>query len=171
MGLFWACVQQQSVQVVETCGAFSRVIGPGFHPIWCCIGECVSGGLNLRVQQLDVRVETKSSDDVFLLIVVSIQYQYDPDNAYNAFYKLSNLREQLSAYVFDVVRATVPKLPLSEVFTMKARKGEIFRGVVVLALLAGGLAPSSLKKKSKKKMKSKNRTKSPGPSKRSSQSR
>ena len=123
------------------------------------------------MQQLDVRVETKSSDDVFLLIVVSIQYQYDPDNAYNAFYKLSNLREQLSAYVFDVVRATVPKLPLSEVFTMKARKGEIFRGVVVLALLAGGLAPSSLKKKSKKKMKSKNRTKSPGPSKRSSQSR
>lgn len=69
-----------------------------------------------------MRVETKSSDDVFLLIVVSIQYQYDPENTYNAFYKLSNLREQLSAYVFDVVRATVPKIPLNEVFTMKARK-------------------------------------------------
>jgi len=85
----------------------------------CCLGECVSGGLNLRVQQLDVRVETKSSDDVFLMIVVSIQYQYDPENTYSAFYKLSNLREQLSAYVFDVVRATVPKIPLNEVFTMK----------------------------------------------------
>lgn len=119
MGLFWTCVQQQSVEIVTTCGAFSRVVGPGCNLYWPCIGECVAGGLNLRVQQLDVRVETKSSDDVFLLIVVSIQYQYDADNAYNAFYKLSNLREQLSAYVFDVVRSTVPKLPLNEVFTMK----------------------------------------------------
>ena len=122
MGIFYTCVQQQSVEIVTTCGAYrsaiffavswgresrskknkngeeggkiislsqpplssptssttnnSRTLGPGFHPIWCCIGECVSGGLNLRVQQLDVRVETKSSDDVFLLIVVSIQYQY-----------------------------------------------------------------------------------------------
>lgn len=126
MGLFWTCVQQQSVEIITTCGAFSRVVGPGCNFFWPCVGECVAGGLNLRVQQLDVRVETKSSDDVFLLIVVSIQYQYDEENAYNAFYKLSNLREQLSAYVFDVVRSTVPKIPLNEVFTMKARERDLW---------------------------------------------
>ena len=104
------------------------------------------------MQQLDVRVETKSSDDVFLLIVVSIQYQYDPENTYNAFYKLSNLREQLSAYVFDVVRATVPKIPLNEVFTMKARvlKEREFLFFRTFSFFAPAVSALKMAKKNKK---------------------
>jgi len=121
MVLCYTCVDQQTVQITTTCGAFSRILGPGLHILWCCLGECVSGSLNLRVQQLDLRVETKSLDDVFLTLVVSVQFQYDPAEIYNAYYKLSNLTQQVSAYVFDVARATVPKIPLNEVFTMKVR--------------------------------------------------
>ncbi|EIE18919.1 flagellar associated protein [Coccomyxa subellipsoidea C-169] len=119
MGLCYSCVDNASVEVVERFGKFHRIAEPGFNCICCLIGESVAGSLSLRVQQLDVRCETKTKDNVFVNVVVSVQYQVEKENLYSAFYKLTDSRSQITSYVFDVVRATVPKILLDDVFTTK----------------------------------------------------
>lgn len=79
----------------------------------------MAGALNLRVQQLDVRCDTKTKDNVFVTVVCSVQYRVVRQNADDAFYELQNPREQIQAYVFDVVRASVPKMLLDDVFEQK----------------------------------------------------
>ncbi|KAK8483777.1 hypothetical protein V6N13_030785 [Hibiscus sabdariffa] len=79
----------------------------------------LAGHLSLRLQQLDVRCETKTKDNVFVNVVASIQYRALADKANDAFYKLTNTRTQIQAYVFDVIRASVPKLNLDDVFEQK----------------------------------------------------
>jgi regulator of protease activity HflC (stomatin/prohibitin superfamily) len=79
----------------------------------------VAGHLSLRVQQLDVRCETKTKDNVFVTVVASIQYRALAEKAKDAFYKLSNTKQQIQAYVFDVIRASVPKLELDAAFEQK----------------------------------------------------
>jgi regulator of protease activity HflC (stomatin/prohibitin superfamily) len=79
---------------------------------------------------LDVIVETKTKDDVFVKLKVSVQYKILSDNVYDAFYKLDFPQDQITSYVFDVVRAVVPKMRLDDVFEKKdeianAVKGEL----------------------------------------------
>eukprot|EP01024_Parvocaulis_polyphysoides_P031346 TRINITY_DN2835_c0_g7_i1.p1 TRINITY_DN2835_c0_g7~~TRINITY_DN2835_c0_g7_i1.p1 ORF type:complete len:286 (-),score=43.54 TRINITY_DN2835_c0_g7_i1:118-975(-) len=117
MGMCYSCVPNSTVQLVETFGRFSRVANPGFNCIHCYCGEYIAGKLSLRVQQLDVTCETKTKDNVFVNVVVSVQYQvHDP---VAAFYKLTDSRSQIRSYVFDVIRASVPKLELDDVFNNK----------------------------------------------------
>ena len=73
----------------------------------------------MRIQQLDVQVETKTQDNVFVTVIVSVQYYVLPTKVYEAFYLLSNPREQITSFVFDVVRARVPDLILDHVFEKK----------------------------------------------------
>ncbi|GBG59642.1 hypothetical protein CBR_g49906 [Chara braunii] len=117
--LCFICVPQSKVGILEQCGKFSRVVGAGCHfiNIFCC--EWVSGLVSLRLQQLDVKCETKTKDNVFVNVVVSVQYRAEEARAKDAFYKLTNPRLQIQAYVFDVVRASVPKLILDDVFGQK----------------------------------------------------
>jgi len=82
----------------------------------------VAGRVNLRVQQLDVKIETKTEDNVFVQMVVAVQFYVLPEKVYDAFYKLDDARRQITSYVFDVVRAQVPKIKLDDVF---AKKDEI----------------------------------------------
>lgn len=117
--LCYACVDQASVQVVERCGKFDRMASPGCNCICWPLGEAVAGGLSLRIQQLDVRCETKSKDNVFVDIVVSVQYQVVRESLYDAFYKLTDSRSQITSYVFDEVRAQVPRMNLDNVFEAK----------------------------------------------------
>ncbi|XXG76801.1 hypothetical protein AAC387_Pa08g1085 [Persea americana] len=79
----------------------------------------LAGHLSLRLQQLDVKCETKTKDNVFVNVVASVQYRALADKANDAFYKLSNTRSQIQAYVFDVIRASVPKLNLDDAFEQK----------------------------------------------------
>jgi regulator of protease activity HflC (stomatin/prohibitin superfamily) len=79
----------------------------------------VAGRLSLRVQQLDVVVETKTKDDVFVKVKVSVQFKVIKDKVYDAFYKLDFPQDQITSYVFDVVRAEVPKMILDDVFEKK----------------------------------------------------
>ncbi|GAB4820180.1 hypothetical protein N2152v2_007226 [Parachlorella kessleri] len=116
---FCVCVDQSQVRVIEQFGKFSRIAFPGFNCVWCCLGESVAGGLSLRIQQLDVRCETKTLDNVFVDVVVSVQYQVVRESLYDAFYKLTDSRSQITSYVFDSVRSTVPKMKLDDVFTSK----------------------------------------------------
>jgi regulator of protease activity HflC (stomatin/prohibitin superfamily) len=121
MGNMFGLVQvdQSTVAVKERFGKFTGIVGPGCHCIpWCC-GINIAGKLSLRVQQLDVRCETKTKDNVFVTLVASVQYRAHLEAAEDAFYKLTNPREQIKAYVFDVVRASVPKMILDDVFEQK----------------------------------------------------
>ena len=79
----------------------------------------IAGRVNLRIQQLDVIIETKTKDNVFIKMKVSVQFKVIQENVYEAFYKLEYPHDQITAYVFDVVRAEVPKLILDDVFERK----------------------------------------------------
>ncbi|KAF2311349.1 hypothetical protein GH714_021959 [Hevea brasiliensis] len=121
MGNLFCCVQvdQSTVAIKERFGKFDGVLEPGCHCLPWVVGSRLSGQLSLRLQQLDVRCETKTKDNVFVNVVASIQYCALADKARDAFYKLSNTRTQIQSYVFDVIRATVPKLNLDDAFEQK----------------------------------------------------
>jgi regulator of protease activity HflC (stomatin/prohibitin superfamily) len=111
-------VEQQTVAIVQRLGRFHREAGPGIHMKFPVLDQVVSR-LNLRVQQLDVAVETKTEDNVFVNMLVSVQYFVLPEKVYDAQYKLDDARRQMTSYVFDVVRAQVPKIKLDDVFEKK----------------------------------------------------
>ncbi len=111
-------VNQQTAVIVQNFGKFARVALPGLNFKIPFI-ENVAGRLNLRVQQLDVRVETKTEDNVFVHVIVAVQYHVLPDKVYEAFYKLSDPTTQITAFVFDSVRARVPRMKLDDVFEKK----------------------------------------------------
>lgn len=115
-GLF--VVKQQTMVVVELFGKFQRVASPGLK-FKIPVVEQIAGRVNLRVQQLDVIVETKTKDDVFVHLKISVQFQIQQEHVYDAFYKLQNPHEQITSFIFDVVRAEVPKLILDDVFVKK----------------------------------------------------
>ncbi|KAH0747631.1 hypothetical protein AABB24_019130 [Solanum stoloniferum] len=117
--IFCGCIEQASVGVVEKWGRFDRLAEPGLHFFNPLAGECLSGILSTRICSLDVKIETKTKDNVFVQMLCSIQYRVIRENADDAFYELQNPREQIQAYVFDVVRAHVPKLNLDELFEQK----------------------------------------------------
>jgi regulator of protease activity HflC (stomatin/prohibitin superfamily) len=79
----------------------------------------IAGKLSLKIQQLDVIIETKTKDDVFVRLKVSVQYKVIREKVYDAFYKLDYPHDQITSYVFDVVRAEVPKMKLDDVFVRK----------------------------------------------------
>lgn len=111
-------VQQQSAAVIERFGRFQRLCKAGLNwriPVIDRIAERVS----LRIRQLDVDVETKTRDNVFVMTKVSVQYQVLPENVESAFYQLNDPDRQITSYVFDLVRAEIPKLSLDEVFERK----------------------------------------------------
>jgi regulator of protease activity HflC (stomatin/prohibitin superfamily) len=104
--------------VIERLGKFRRIATSGFGVIIPFIDRKASVQ-NLRVQQLDVSVETKTRDNVFVNIQVSVQYKVIREKVKEAYYSLDNPRGQIASYVFDDVRAEVPKLDLDDVFSKK----------------------------------------------------
>lgn len=111
-------VKQQTVVILERLGKFVRVARAGFSFRIPFI-DVKAGELDLRVQQMNVEVETKTQDDVFVRTNVSVQYFVNPENVFEAFYKLQEPEKQVSSYVFDVVRSEVPKMKLDDVFAKK----------------------------------------------------
>jgi regulator of protease activity HflC (stomatin/prohibitin superfamily) len=111
-------VKQQSAAIVERFGKFVSVRQSGLQ-LKIPIIDSVAGRLSLRIQQLDVVVETKTKDDVFVKLKVSVQFKVIKEKVYDAFYKLDNPGDQITSFIFDVVRAEVPKLILDDVFLKK----------------------------------------------------
>jgi regulator of protease activity HflC (stomatin/prohibitin superfamily) len=178
-------VQQSELVMVQKCGRHSRVLNPGFACLNPFAGECVAGSISLRVKQLDVRCDTKSKDNVFVHVTASVQYQVIVDQVYDSFYKLTDPRQQITAYVFDgmcrycpggsrggcsicvltdstighwgcllsVVRSTVPRINLDDVFETKdeiahAVKNELAKsmhefGYLILQVLITEIDPDS----------------------------
>ena len=111
-------VDEKTVYVIQRLGKFKRMAQPGFGLIIPFIDK-KAGVINLRVQQLDVDVETKTHDDVFVHLRVSVQFQVMSNKLWEAHYALDNHRHQIASYIFDDVRAEVPKLILDDVFAKK----------------------------------------------------
>ncbi len=111
-------VRQQTSVVLERFGKFLAIRNSGLQFKIPVIDQ-VAGRINLKVQQLDVLVETKTKDDVFVKLKISVQFQVIKSNVYDAFYKLESPHDQITSYVFDVVRAEVPKMKLDDVFERK----------------------------------------------------
>jgi regulator of protease activity HflC (stomatin/prohibitin superfamily) len=111
-------VKQQTVYVIERFGKFNSLRNSGLQ-FKIPVVDRVAGKVNLRIQQLDVVIETKTKDNVFVKLKVSVQFKVIQERAYEAFYKLEYPHDQITSYVFDVVRAEVPKLKLDDVFERK----------------------------------------------------
>lgn len=115
-GLF--IVKQQTAVIVERLGKFHSIRQSGLQ-FKIPIVDRIAGRISLKIMQLDVVVETKTFDDVFVKIKVSVQFRIPKSNVYDAFYKLDNPHDQITSYVFDTVRAEVPKMKLDDVFVKK----------------------------------------------------
>lgn len=111
-------VKQQSAAIIERFGKFQSIRHSGLQ-MKIPLVDRVAGRLSLKIQQLDVIIETKTLDDVFVRLKVSVQYKVIREKVYDAFYKLDYPHEQITSYVFDVVRAEVPKMKLDDVFVKK----------------------------------------------------
>jgi regulator of protease activity HflC (stomatin/prohibitin superfamily) len=111
-------VDQQTVAIVERLGKYNRVATAGLN-VKIPLIEWAKGWLSLRIQQLDVFIETKTKDNVFVKITVCVQYHVAIDKIYDAFYKLTDAKGQIESFVFDVIRAEVPKMLLDDVFEKK----------------------------------------------------
>ena len=111
-------VKQQTAVIIERFGKFHSIRQSGLH-LKIPLVDRISGRLSLKIQQLDVIVETKTKDDVFVRLKISVQYKVIKDKVYDAFYKLDYPHDQITSYVFDVVRAEVPKMILDDVFLKK----------------------------------------------------
>ncbi|MAN58282.1 MAG: SPFH domain-containing protein [Flavobacteriaceae bacterium] len=111
-------VRQQTAAIIERFGKFQSIRNSGLQfkiPVF----DRIAGRINLKIQQLDVIVETKTKDDVFVRLKISVQFKVITTKVYDAFYKLENPHDQITSYVFDVVRAEVPKMKLDDVFERK----------------------------------------------------
>lgn len=122
-------VKQETAAIVERLGKFHSVRHAGLQLKIPFIDQ-IAKRMNLRIQQLDVMIDTKTLDNVFLKMKVSVQYQVIRNQVGDAYYRLENPQDQITSYVFDVVRAEVPKLKLDDVFVKKddiaiAVKGEL----------------------------------------------
>jgi len=112
-------VQTSQVAIVQRLGKFARVAGPGLN--WKTpLIETVITRMSMKVQQFDVQVETKTQDNVFVQIPVSIQYKVMPDGVESAFYKLTNPVKQIESMVYNVVLGHVPKMKLDDTFLNQA---------------------------------------------------
>lgn len=115
-------VKQKNAVIIERLGKFNKVSKAGLH-IKIPLIDSISGKINLRVRELPVEVETKTKDDVFVKIVVSVQFYVidSKDGIRDSFYELNNPEQQIQSYVFDSIRSEVPLMELDDVFAQKEK--------------------------------------------------
>jgi len=112
-------VRQQTFAILERWGKFNRVAGPGIH-VKVPIMDRVAGKVSIRVQELNVSIKTKTNDNVFVDLLIAVQYFVDgEDKVWDAFYRLTNPQAQMESWIFDNVRAKVPGMILDSVFENK----------------------------------------------------
>jgi len=113
-------VEQAHAGVVQRLGKFLRIAQPGLNFKMPYL-DVVVANISLQVQQLDVKVETKTKDNVFVQIPIAVQYKVMPDKIYDAFYKLASPVKQIESFVFNVILGHVPKLTLDETFDQQSQ--------------------------------------------------
>jgi regulator of protease activity HflC (stomatin/prohibitin superfamily) len=118
LGSFFT-VDTAQVAIITRFGKFLRVANPGLNWKWPMIDK-IAGRISLRVNQITLTMETKTKDNVFVTIPISVQNRVRPENAFDAFYKLSNPAQQIQAYVEQVILGHVPGMTLDEVFASQS---------------------------------------------------
>jgi regulator of protease activity HflC (stomatin/prohibitin superfamily) len=112
-------VKQQTFAIIERFGKFSRVSSPGLH-LRIPIAETIAGRVSVRIRELNVKISTKTEDNVFVDLLIAVQFFVNGrDKVWDAFYKLTNAQEQMESWIFDTVRAKVPTMSLDNVFEKK----------------------------------------------------
>src|ERR1700709_13638 len=111
-------VRTSSAGVVERFGKFNRIVRPGLHVLIPFAEQAFI--VDLQVKQQQFQVETKTRDNVFVQIPVSVQYQVLDDKIFDAFYKLSAPQKQIESFVFNSILGHVPKLTLDETFEQQS---------------------------------------------------
>ena len=118
LGSFFT-VRTAQVAVITRFGKFLRAAEPGLNWKWPII-DTIAGKVSLRVNQINLTMETKTKDNVFVTIPISVQNKVRPDKVFDAFYKLSNPVEQIQSYVEQVILGHVPGMTLDEVFASQS---------------------------------------------------
>jgi len=111
-------VSQQTIAIIERFGRFNKLAHPGLNFKIPFIDN-IAGFVNLKIRELTLLVETKTLDNVFVKLVISVQYKAIEDKCFDAFYKLENHTAQIQSFVFDAIRAKVPAILLDDVFCKK----------------------------------------------------
>jgi len=111
-------VRTYTAGVVERFGKFNRILRPGLHALVPFAERAFI--VDLQVKQAQFSVETKTRDNVFVQIPVSVQYQVLDDKIFDAFYKLSNPQKQIESFVFNSILGHIPKLSLDETFEQQS---------------------------------------------------
>ncbi|WP_185851036.1 SPFH domain-containing protein [Blattabacterium cuenoti] len=111
-------VHQETAVLIERLGKFHSIRHAGLH-FKIPVVDTIVGKLTLKIQQLDILIDTKTKDNVFVKVKISVQFKVIKNKVYEAFYKLDNSNSQITSYIFDVVRAEVPKMRLDDVFERK----------------------------------------------------
>ncbi len=119
-GLF--TVEQQTRGIIERFGRFQKTAGPGLN-FKIPLIDRVAGRVTHRVRELEITVESKTKDDVFVDLLIAVQFFVgeDEEAVKTSYYKLMNPQQQISSYVFDTVRALVPEMPVDHVFSEKEK--------------------------------------------------
>ncbi|KAF0916368.1 hypothetical protein E2562_005963 [Oryza meyeriana var. granulata] len=140
MGNLLCCVEveESTVAMRERFGKFDGVLEPGCHFVPWFLGQQARGPISLRLRQLELRCQTKTKDNVFVTVVTCVQYRALADKVSHAFYTLTNTRSQIQAHIFDVLRASIPKLTLDEVFEKKKEVAEALEEEVSEAMAPYG---------------------------------
>ncbi len=159
----WFTVEQQTRAVVERFGKFHKICGPGLN-FKVPMVDKIAGRITHRVRELEIHVESKTRDDVFVDILIAVQFfvKEDANTVQQAFYKLMNPEQQISSYVFDTVRALVPEMGVDHVFSekekiataVKERVADIMEefGYTILQALVNDIQPDSEVKKAMNKV-------------------
>jgi len=112
------CVKEKEVAIIENLGVYNRTASAGCNCLTCPL-ETIVGTLSLKIQQLQVQCDTKTRDNVFIKVAVAVQYYAIEEKAYDAYYKLTNHKSQITSYVYDGIRSSFPKMDLDTAFESK----------------------------------------------------
>eukprot|EP00759_Apiculatamorpha_spiralis_P051762 PhF_6_TR5487/c0_g1_i4/m.7748 len=123
------CIHTAEIGVVEQFGKYHHPAEPGCHCLMPCT-QTLAGKVSLRVQHAEIRVETKTKDNVFVWLSVSTMYQVFEDKVEQAYYTLSDPKRQIESFVFNSIRGQIPEYNIDDVFRLrneiaKALKAEL----------------------------------------------
>lgn len=112
-------VRQQSVVIIERLGKYQKLSTSGMHFRLPFGIDHIAARIQLRLLQSEIVVETKTQDNVFVMMNVATQYRVNENNVTDAYYKLMRPEAQIKSYIEDALRSSVPKLTLDELFEKK----------------------------------------------------
>jgi len=112
-------VKTAEAAIITRFGKFQHSAPPGLNWKMPFIDR-LDGRVSLRVNQIGLTMETKTRDNVFVTIPISVQTQVRPEKVFEAYYSLSNPVAQIQSYVEQVVLGHVPGMTLDEVFASQS---------------------------------------------------